>query len=236
MRKLLVFLVVLVALGVAGDRIAHKVATDEAEKRLVAEGFASPTVDAAGFPFLTQLLSRQFDDVSVTTPSLTVGGDHALDVTANAYDVEVPSTGQAVVGRLTARGTIPYDQVTRQVGGKGLRLSNAGSGKVQLRREVTVLGQTLAVVAQGRIQPRGTRLQVTPTSFALEGGGAVNARLARVLADRFTISYRLRDLPEGITIDKIVPTRSGFVVHVAGRDVPLRNVSAAGRALRSAGA
>jgi hypothetical protein len=163
-----------------------------------------------------------------------VGDDRAVDVTATGHDVQVPSLGRTTVGQLTAQGTITYAEVLRQIGTRGLRLSSAGSGQIQLRREVTVLGRTYAVVARGRVEPRGTRLRVTPTSFQLAGGGAVDDRLAQVLTDRFTINYRLGDLPEGVRIDKIVPAGNGLVVDVSGRDVRLSSVSAAAHALLEA--
>ena len=58
MRKLVVVLIVLAALGVGGDRLAARLVADEAERRLVAEGFSGPTVQMHGFPFLTQLAAR----------------------------------------------------------------------------------------------------------------------------------------------------------------------------------
>lgn len=62
---------------------------------------------------------------------------------------------------------------------------------------------------------------VTPTSLRLAGGGAVDERLSGLLAERFTSSYRIRGLPEGVQIDRITPAHDGFVVDVSGRDVRL---------------
>lgn len=231
MRKFLVFLVVLGLLAVAGDRVAHKFATEEAEQRLTAEGLTSPTVDVHGFPFLTQLLSREFDDVAVATPALRAGNGRAEQVSATAHDVRVPRSGTAVVGSLTARGTVPYSEVLRQADRNGLTLSEAGSGHLRVRRDVTVLGQTYAVVARGRVQADGNRVQVTPTSLQRADGGAIDEGLSQLIAGRFTFSYRLRGLPDGIKIDRVVPAKNGFVVDVSGQDLPWENVSAAARAL-----
>jgi hypothetical protein len=101
MRKILVLLVVLGLLGVAGDRVARKFATDEAEKRLATHGLATPTVDVAGFPFLTQLLARRFDDVRVSTPSLRIGSGRAEQLRLRR-DVSVLGRTFAV----TARGRV----------------------------------------------------------------------------------------------------------------------------------
>ncbi|MDQ1668083.1 MAG: hypothetical protein QOE40_144 [Actinomycetota bacterium] len=229
MRKLLVFLIVLGLLAVAGDRLAEKLTTDEAEQRLTAEGLSSPAVDVRGFPFLTQLLARRFDDVHVSAASVRVGPGQAERVSATARDVAVPSGGQATAGRLTARGTIAYTEVLRRVN-SGLRLTDAGSGQVQLRRRLAVLGLTYDVVARGRVESRGNTLVVTPTSVRLAGGGSLDQRLSALIADRFSLSYRIRGLPEGIQIDRVRPAQDGFVVDVSGRDVRL--ATAAASALR----
>jgi hypothetical protein len=219
MRRLLIFLVVVAVLAVVGDRVALALATHEAQRRLVAAGLTSPQVDVRGFPFLPQLLARRFNDVGVTTTSLKIGTGRADQVTGTARDVKVPSSGPATVGLLTARGTIPYAEVLRQVHQVGLRISMAGPGQVHLRRQVSALGRTYAVLARGRVAAKGDRLLVTPTSFELAGGGAVDQRLSSLLADRFTFSYRIRGLPDGVQVDRIAPADDGFVVEASGRDV-----------------
>jgi LmeA-like phospholipid-binding len=220
-RRLVILLVVVGLLGVVGDRVARTLATHEAQRRLVAAGLTSPQVDVRGFPFLTQLLARQFDDVQVTSPSVKIGTGRAGQVSGTAHDVTVPSSGPPTVGSLTARGTIPYAEVVRQVHQVGLRLRAAGAGQVQLRRQVSVLGRTYAIVARGRVAANGDRLLVTPTSFALAGGGAVDQRLSDLIANRFTFSYRVRGLPEGVRIDQITAAPDGFLVSASGRDVRL---------------
>jgi hypothetical protein len=158
-----------------------------------------------------------------------VGPGQAERVSATARDVAVPSGGQATAGRLTARGTIAYTEVLRRVN-SGLRLTDAGSGQVQLRRRLAVLGLTYDVVARGRVESRGNTLVVTPTSVRLAGGGSLDQRLSALIADRFSLSYRIRGLPEGIQIDRVRPAQDGFVVDVSGRDVRL--ATAAASALR----
>jgi LmeA-like phospholipid-binding len=221
MRKLLILLVVVGLLAVVGDRVARTLATHEAQRRLVAAGLSSPRVDVRGFPFLTQLLARRFDDVQVTTPSVKIGTGRADQVSGTAHDVTVPSSGAPTVGSLTARGTIPYAEVVGQVHQDGLRLRAADSGQVQLRRQVSVLGRTYAIVARGRVTAKGDRLLVTPTSFELAGGGGVDQRLSDLIANRFTFTYRVHGLPEGVRIDRITAAPDGFVVDASGRDVRL---------------
>jgi hypothetical protein len=221
MRKLLVFLVVVGLVAVIGDRVAEKFATDEAQRRLVSAGLTAPQVDVRGFPFVTQLLARRFDDVHVTTSAVRIGTGHANQVSGTARDVKVPSSGPAIVGQLTARGTIPYAEVLRQVHREGLALRSAGAGQVQLRRDVSVLGQSYAVVARGRVSTHGDRVVVTPTSVKLAAGATVSSRLSGLLAQQLSFAYRIRGLPDGVRIDRITPASGGFVVDVSGRDVRL---------------
>lgn len=221
MKKLLVFVVILGLLAVVGDRVAAKLATDEAQRRLVSAGLTSPQVDVRGFPFLTQLLARRFTDVRVTTTAVRIGTGRADQVSGTARDVEVPSSGPATAGHLNARGTISYAEVLRQVNQPGLDLRDAGSGNVALERQVSALGRTYSVVARSRVAPKGDRLLVTPTSLQLAGGGAVDKGLSSLIAGQFTLSYRIRGLPQGVQIDRITPAKDGFVIDVSGRDVRL---------------
>lgn len=219
MRAFLVVLVVLALAGVGGDRLAQRLATDEAEQRLVAEGFQDPQVDVGGFPFLTQLLSREFDTVDVGSTSVQRDGLRARGLTATATRVSAPSGGQVSVGRLTGEATVTYDEVLRRLGLPGLRLARAGDRQVSLRRDVTVLGRTLTVTAVGRVRALDRRLRVEPTGFELADGSSVSAELEAALKEEFSVTYPLRELPDGVSVQEITAARDGFVVQVTGEDV-----------------
>ena len=219
MRTFLVALVVLALLGVAGDRVAHQIVTDQAESRLAAEGLSEPTVDVGGFPFLDQLLRRRFDQVRVKATTLRTDRGQARDVRATARDVAAPSGGQVTVSRLSARGTVTYAEVLRQVGVEGLRLGSAGNGTVRLRRDVTVLGQRVTASAVGRVEPRGRRIRVVPTSVELADGSELAGELAAALGNQLSFTFRLRDLPRGVVVRRVVPEADGFVVSLSGADV-----------------
>lgn len=221
MRALLVVLVVLALAGVGADRVAHRVATDEAEQQLVAEGFTDPQVDVGGFPFLTQLLSRDFDSVDVESASVERDGLRAEDLTATGSQVSAPSGGPVTARSLTGEATVTYAEVLRRVGLPGLALEQAGDRRVRLTRDVTVLGRTLSVTAVGRVHAEGRRLRVEPTRYELADGGTVGGDLEAVLADEFAVTYPLRELPDGLSVERITAGRDGFVVRVTGEDVDL---------------
>lgn len=221
MRTLLVTLVVLLLLAVAADRVAEKVATDRAENRLAAEGLRDPHVEAGGFPFLTQLLDRRFDDVHVTATALEAPSGRARDLDVTATSVSWPQNGTATVGSVRATGVVTYDEVLRRSGARGVRLEPTSAGRVRLRGDGEVLGQTVPVAAVGNVRAAGRSIRVVPTRFEVDGAPVDSASLLDALGARFTLSYQLRDLPAGLRVTDVTARRDGFHVEVTGRDVEL---------------
>jgi hypothetical protein len=226
-RKLLVVLVVVAAIGVGGDRLAAKLVADEAESRLVSEGFTGPKVQMHGFPFLTQLAAGKFGRVSVTADGLRVGDGEARSVKAELTDVRAGRTGPVRIGALTASGTVPYDVVSRAVGSPSLKLVAAPGGQVQVTRTVEAAGQTFDVVARARVQASGSRLSIVPTALEVAGLPSLDARLSAQLSDQVALVYDIPDLPSGVQVERVTAAAGGFVVRVTGRDISV-TVSALG--------
>lgn len=221
MRTFVVFLVVLVGAAIGGDRVAAHLAASEAEDRLAAHGLADPQVEVGGFPFLTQLASREFSEVQVRAASLDVAQGSARDVDLTAREVDAPSGGDVVLGRVDGEGLIAYDEVLRRAGTPpDLRLrAGRTADTVRVTSAVEVLGERVDVEATARVRASGDTVRVTPQSFRLPGGGTVRGQLSAVLADRLTVVYRIRDLPDGLRIRDARSAPAGFVVRVAGDDV-----------------
>jgi hypothetical protein len=220
-RTLLVTLLVLAAAAVGGDRVAEHVAAGRAEDRLAAHGVSDPQVDVGGFPFLTQLLSRHFGDVTMTGSAVEVNGTHAERVQVRATDVDVPASGDATAGTVRATLLVTYQEVLDQAGLRGLRMSSAGGGDVRLRGSVEALGSTVDVSAVGTVRAHGDRIEVVPQSFELADGGSVSGSLKVLLADRFGVSYTLRSLPDGVSVRRVVAQPGGFLVTLVGTDVSM---------------
>lgn len=227
MRKLLVFLILIAAIGVGGDRLAAGLAADEAERRLVSEGFTGPSVTMHGFPFLTQLAAREFDRVTVTADAVDAGDGEARALSAELTDVRAPKSGPVQVGALTARGTVPYDVVSRAVGSPSVQLASAPGGEVEVTRTIEVAGQSFDVVARARVQARGDRLRIVPTDLQVAGLPSLDDRLAALISDRVALVYDIPDLPSGVRVERVTATDGGFEVRVTGRDLSM-NVSALG--------
>jgi hypothetical protein len=217
LRKVVVVLVVLAALGIVGDRLAARLVTDEAEQRLVAEGFSQPDVRMHGFPFLTQLAARTFTRVTVTSAGLETGEGRARAVRADLTDVHAPQVGPVTVGSLAATGTVPYDVVAQAVG--SLQLAAGPAGQVEVARSVELAGQRFDVVAEARVHARGTRLRIVPTDLRVSGVPALGAQLRALLVDRMALVYDIPDLPAGVRVDEVTAGAEGFEVRATGRAV-----------------
>ena len=221
MRTLLVTVVVLLLVAVGADRVAERVATDRAESRLVSEGVRDPQVEAGGFPFLTQLLDRRWDEVHVTASAVSSSSGRARDLDVSATDVSWPQAGAATAGSVHGTGVVPYAEVLRRSGAHGVRLGQAADGKVRLRGAAEVLGQSLPVAAVGKVEAAGRSLRVVPTGFEVDGAPVDSTALLDALGARFTLTYRLRDLPQGVRVTDVTARPDGFEVEVTGRDVTL---------------
>ena len=219
MRTLLVALLVLALAAVGADRVAERVAADRAERRLAAEGVADPQVDVRGFPFLTQLLARRFDDVRVTASGLDSRAGRARDLQVTGRGVTLPRAGSATVDEVRAGAVVGYDEVLRQTGARGVELGPADGGRVRLRGRAEVLGRSLPVAAVGRVEAAGRSLRVVPTGFEVDGTPVETAALLDALGARFTLVYRLRDLPAGLRVSDVAARADGFHVVVTGRNV-----------------
>jgi hypothetical protein len=218
-RAFLVVVVVLLLAAVGADRVAEHVASSRAETRLAAEGVQNPQVSVGGFPFLTQLAARSFSSVTMSADAVTSSSGSAQDLSVAAHDVTLPQSGQATAGSVRGTGLVTYAEVVRRSGAQGVALSAASGDRVRMRGTATVLGQSLPVAALGRVHAAGRSLRIEPTGFEVAGKSIDSASLLDALGARFTLVYRLRDLPAGLTLDSVQATPDGFRVVVTGKDV-----------------
>ena len=75
------------------------------------------------------------------------------------------------------------------------------------------------MAALGRVQAAGRSLRIEPTGFEVAGRSVDAASLLDALGARFTLVYRLRDLPAGLKLESVQTTADGFRVVVTGTDV-----------------
>ncbi|MEV0558568.1 DUF2993 domain-containing protein [Streptomyces sp. NPDC050597] len=253
MRALRILLIVTVILGglfIIADRVAVGFAEDEAADRLKTnEGLATtPSVSIKGFPFLTQVVGGELDEVEVgiknydADTSGATGGTGTANGTApdkiRIDDLTAQMRGVAFSGNYssakaasaTGTATISYDEllkaakaepvdVANGVTAKVVGLSDGGNGKIKVEVEATVLGTKLP-------RPVSVLSSVSVKGDTVQVQADSLPNLGVQLAEdrvRLITDFRqqIDGLPGGIKLDKVEAAPKGVDITVKGSDVSL---------------
>ncbi len=219
-RTAVVTAAVLAAL-VGGGVVADGAARERTESDLAVSvqqqvpGLASePDVTIQGFPFFTQVLGGELEEVRISAPLATVDGLalHQVEVTLEGVSTSVPTTARLATMTASAR------------------LEDL-SGLLALDAELTVedgflvattsfLGLPVAVRLTPR--PAGRAIEADVESVVLAGVVVGVERLPAVIADRLDgLSVPIDGLPEGMLLTAVTPTATGLDLESAGTDVVL---------------
>jgi LmeA-like phospholipid-binding len=222
-RGWVITIVVIVAILVGLDFGARVEAESVVASKIEQQGLTSkPQVDIHGFPFLTQLASKDFRQVTITAHNVTDGSVTITAINANASDIRLNSYAfsSGTIGSVSGTALISFDSlgnaITSQVGalgsllhGAGLKLSDAGPDEV--RATVNL------VVTSGSATWRVTRLSGNSLGIQLVGSSGLPQSLLSSIESR---TVQLPKLPLGLMINSIAVTPSGVVGTVSARDVP----------------
>ncbi|KQT93775.1 hypothetical protein ASG49_01990 [Marmoricola sp. Leaf446] len=219
MRTLLWTLVVLALLAVGADRGADWWAEREAATRLAAaqDLGATPDVDIAGFPFLTQALAREFGEVSATGDDVVVrSADGELRLARLRVTFTDVTTDRDLSRFAAQRGravaTISYAELGRLT---GLDVTYVGEGRVRGSREVTVAGQRFDPGVT--VRPRLTEGAVRFVDAAAEG--SLPPAVTAVVQAAFDVDLPVGALPYDVRPESLSATASGLRLVLVGRDL-----------------
>ncbi|MEV4550904.1 LmeA family phospholipid-binding protein [Nonomuraea wenchangensis] len=220
MRKLIVFLIVLVILLVAVDRVAAAGVERDLANRIAAAADLSgtPKVTIEGIPFLTQAVSGRYPEVRFDLGTLTYGGVPVKNLRGAAYDVTAPladvlqNRADIRAGRLTVSGTLTRATIDKyaprgvKIGGNGQRLTASG--------EVTLGANKVKFDAELRVQV--TDGQIRLQAEKIEG---VPAALAQFVS--YSIPFK-GELPFDVKVTGVRSVAEGLEFTAEATDVPLR--------------
>ncbi|MDX3382821.1 DUF2993 domain-containing protein [Streptomyces niveiscabiei] len=243
MRGLRILLIVVVVLGglfVLADRLAVNFAEGEAADKLrTTEGLAAtPDVSIKGFPFLTQALGGQLDDVEVgikqydAATGTSSGSIRIDDLKASMKGVDFDSSfSSATATSATGTASISYAELLKAAKSEPTRvmdgveaevvgLSDGGNGKIKVAVEATVLGTKLPqpVYVLSSVTVDGDTVRVHADDMPSFGGVEAPENEARKITD---FEQKIEDLPGGIQLDKVTPAQSGVEITVKGSNVRL---------------
>jgi LmeA-like phospholipid-binding len=221
MRKLIVAVLVLLVLAAAADFAAARVAEDRVAGELQREYDLSrrPVVQIRDFPFLPHLFTGRFDTVDLAATDVRARGVAARQVEVHLHDVHVDRAvllgerGRVTVGRADGQVELGQAELSRlladRLQGASLEIGEDG---VRLRVSTDLAGQTVAAVVTGQLGASAGQVTFRPQRVQVEG---LADGLERQLAQAFTFTVPLPELPAGVRIERVV-TRPGAVV-LAGR-------------------
>lgn len=223
MRKLLVFLLVLVVLAVVADRAALYVAERQVAAQLETSGKLStkPAVSVRGIPFLTQAFAGRYDDVELSASDVSAGSGRLSRLDVALRGVHVPlssalrgSVQTVPVDAVRATVLVSYADIGKQLRDRGLAVSAAGSS-LRVTGSVKVLGRKVSASAVSSVALSGTNVVVTAQRFEV-GNGLADRLLTAALAGRFDFVVRIGRLPYGLKLGSVRVAPDGVVATAAG--------------------
>lgn len=222
MRKLLIALVILVVLFIAIDRIGVVLAEDQIASR-IATTYNLPTdpgVSITGFPFLTQVVTGNYQQINVTADQVQADG-------ATLHDLNVHLTGvHATISQLLGSGTstvtadraagsalVGWATVSQRLP-RGFRITPDGKS-LMVSGKLSYHGLEVPVTGSVALGVSGSGITVTPENVSLPGG--ISLPVSSVSQLRFVVP--LGNLPLHLHLTSVQVTPGGLRIGAAARNV-----------------
>jgi hypothetical protein len=218
-RRWIIALVVVIAVLVALDFAARAAAESVMASKIEQQGLQhKPGVSIDGFPFLTQVASRDFQQVNLMAADQTEGPVTITSINATARNIKLNSYAfsSGTIGSLSGTALISFSSLgntlTQEVGPLGTLLNGAG----------------LKLTAAGPDEVKATLNLLVTTGSATwrvsrQSGDRLNDDGSPLLGSIQDITLQIPKLPLGLTIDSVQVTTAGVVGHVTGTNVPFGN-------------
>lgn len=227
LRNIAILLVVLLALAVAADRVAVSVVQKQAASRLDGQyGLTSrPKVEINGFPFLTQLISGNFDDVKLTesSPVKVAADGKQLTLTGlvlRAHGVTPTDDYQhARVDRAEGSAMLTYADFNKLMGDDRTTVKYGGGDRLRFTTTQNVLGSRQTITGTARVVVDKDGATIASSDVKLDGRRI--PIVSDLVARQFSVSRRFTELPVGLRLQAVTPSAEGVRVQLSGTDLRL---------------
>lgn len=208
LASLLVLLVLLVVL----DRVAVAYADNQAAQQMKSQGFPTkPNVSIEGFPFLTQVLSRNLSHIHITASNIQEG-PVTLSLVADATDVRLdPGFQSGTITHITGTGVIGFSSLASAggiAGAPGLSLKAAGPNTVKITMNLQVF--TASALA--------TITRTGPDTFKVHISSSDGIPVS-MLGSFSDFTVHIPALPMNLSIQSVDVSSQGVLIHVTGSNV-----------------
>lgn len=233
-RRIVITLVVLAGLLIAGDRVAAWAAGELVATRVDDEmasydvSAESSEADVAGVPFLTQVVSGEYQEVTLWLRDVGSASVRLPEVRLTATGVTAPTSalingsGQIRAERVVGAAVVGYGTIAEQAGVDGLELSAADANdRIAVRLPVELLGTRLTLTGTATVDVADGAVRVRAEELSAEelppGAASEVERLVRQLS----FDYPLPALPYGLAVESVRTRPEGVEVTLSAVDVPL---------------
>lgn len=221
MRKLIIFLVVVILIVIAADRGA-KYAAESAIAKQLASSYdlqPAPKVTVEGIPFLTQAISGKYDQIDVSIAEVSRDDLNVKNVNAHLYGVNAPisevvSDARSITAsRADGTALVPYDVVKKRLP-SGFTVKPDGS-KLKVSGKAQALGVSVPVTATVKLTVGQEGVVAKPSKITVAGGRVPGS----VVANQIGFVVPIQDLPMHLKIQNVQVRPDGVQVSASADEV-----------------
>jgi hypothetical protein len=219
-RNWTIVLVVLIGLLIGADRVAAAVAENQLASKIQQSQKLSqqPSVSIGGFPFLTQVLSRNFGHGTVDINDLNARGVPISHIHADLRGVHVSSGyNSATVDTLTSTASLTYAALSTAV------TNNAGIGPVTVTRGSTADQVKAGYSLAGAAVTADVQVNLLSGNVLEFKGIKLHTALGTIGLNQslFDTKVPLTGLPFGMQLKTLLITAAGMDITATGQNVVL---------------
>jgi LmeA-like phospholipid-binding len=210
-----VIVILLLLLAVAADRFACYEAENQMANQIQQSGLpVKPHVSIEGFPFLTQLAAKDFNDVVISASNVTEDGLTIASINATLHGMHlIDGYSGARIDTLDGSALITFKALANAGSfPSGVTLGpGANPSQIKATLSVPVLGSVSATV------------QVTKTSAnkftvkVVDAGGIESSPIGNLA----NYTYTVPQLPAGMNIQGVTVTQQGVLITITGKNTTL---------------
>jgi hypothetical protein len=230
---LFALLVVLILL-VIGDRVAVAIAESQIASQIKsADSAINPSVNIHGFPFLTQVISRNLQEIDISAKDIpTPAGVTISSVSAQAKGVHINSsfnggTVDNILGTVLVSFSAVGAGVSNQTGGLAdVKVSAAGKDSIHL--SASIGGGVATLEETGTVKIANNHVTVTWQKTGGGGGGDNGGidigSILSGLGDNGALpnlDFTIPKLPAGLQVKSFAVNQQGLSVTVAAHNTTL---------------
>lgn len=225
-RKLTIWIVCIVVLLVLLDFGAKAVAESLAASEIQKQGFpAKPSVSIAGFPFLTQVATRDFHSVTISASDIPEGPIKITSMTVTTHDIKINSSFKGgTTGPLNGTVVISLGEIGGFLGAAGPLTQFLGGGSNGGLKVVAVGNSELKAslnLVGGIVNGSATWKVVSVPPNQIELRLVSSSGLpSNFLSAANNIKIPLNSLPAGLRLTgKLSSSAGGIVAHVSANSL-----------------